>query len=52
MNALLLAAEPTRAERIGFMVGSTFGIVCCLAFVLGGGGLFLFLLLKKEKPPK
>jgi hypothetical protein len=37
MNAFLLAAEPTRAGRIGFRVGSTSGVVCRLGFVLGGG---------------
>jgi hypothetical protein len=43
----------SEAERMGYMIGQTFGVACCCLFVLGSLGGLLYLLLRKkpEQPP-
>ena len=43
----------SEAERMGYMIGQTFGVACCCLFVLGALGGLIYLLTRKkmDQPP-
>jgi hypothetical protein len=41
----------SEAERLGYMIGQTFGVACCCLFVVGAVGGLIYLLTRKPEPP-